>query len=154
MIHELCDRIQPWGGLFRLSLCMVLFSATSLRGAESPPAIGKVVPLFDGERLDGWEGDPKLWRVEDGCLAGGSLSQTVTHNDFLASKRDFTNFVVRLKIKLTGKEGFINSGFQIRSQRVPHSSEMAGYQCDYGDPNWWGRSEEHTSELQSRFGIS
>ena len=45
---------------------------------------------------------------------------------------------MRLKIKLTGTNGFINSGFQMRSQRVPRNSEMSGYQCDYGDPNWWG----------------
>ena len=45
---------------------------------------------------------------------------------------------MRLKIKLTGTEGFVNSGFQIRSQRVPNNSEMSGYQCDFGDPNWWG----------------
>ncbi|HKQ39120.1 MAG TPA: family 16 glycoside hydrolase, partial [Verrucomicrobiae bacterium] len=49
-----------------------------------------------------------------------------------------TNFILRLKFKLTGTEGFVNSGVQIRSQRVPNSSEVAGYQCDLGDPDWWG----------------
>jgi putative membrane-bound dehydrogenase-like protein len=106
--------------------------------AEAPPSPGKIKPLFDGKTLSGWEGDTNLWRVEAGALTGGSLTETVKRNDFLASTRDYTNFIVRFKIKLTGKEGFINSGFQIRSQRVPGSSEMAGYQCDYGDPNWWG----------------
>ena len=96
------------------------------------------MPLFDGKTLDQWEGDPKLWRVQDGCLTGGSLTEGVTHNDFLATKKDYSHFIVRLKIKLTGTEGFINSGFQIRSQRVPNNSEMAGYQCDYGEPNWYG----------------
>ena len=32
----------------------------------------------------------------------------------------------------------MNSGVQMRSVRVPSSSEMSGYQCDYGDPTWWG----------------
>ena len=58
------------------------------------------------------------------------------HNDFLASTKDYANFIVRFKIKLTGTEGFINSGFQIRSQRVPNNSEMSGYQCDFGEPTW------------------
>src|SRR5437867_10142616 len=120
------------------AVCATLVSALPLGAAEAAPHAGKTTPLFDGKTLAGWEGDTKLWRVEDGCLTGGSLTQTVTHNDFLASTRDFTNFVVRMQIKLTGKEGFINSGFQIRSQRVPKSSEMTGYQCDYGEPNWWG----------------
>lgn len=107
--------------------------------AEPPPAPGtKATPLFDGKSLDGWEGNEKLWRVEDGALTGGSLSETVKENDFLASTKDYANFVVRFKIKLTGSEGFINSGFQIRSQRVPNNSEMIGYQCDYGEPAWYG----------------
>jgi putative membrane-bound dehydrogenase-like protein len=106
--------------------------------AEAPPPPGNIAPLFDGRTLAGWEGDAKLWRVEDGCLTGGSHTETVLRNEFLASTRDCTNFIVRFKIKLTGREGFINSGFQIRSQRVPRSSEMAGYQCDYGEPDWYG----------------
>lgn len=108
-------------------------------GAEAPPAPGKEAkPLFDGKSLDGWEGDKTLWRVEDGLITGGSLTTTITHNDFLATKAEYGNFIVRLQIKLTGSEGFINSGFQIRSQRVPGDSEMAGYQCDYGEPAWYG----------------
>ena len=118
-------------------LALLTLAAFTLR-AEPPPPVGKAVPMFDGKTLAGWEGDPKLWRVEDGCLTGGSLTEQVTHNDFLATTKDYGNFIVRLKIKLTGTEGFINSGFQIRSQRVPNNSEMAGYQCDFGEPNWYG----------------
>ena len=45
-----------------------------------------------------------------------------------------------MKFKLLGteKKGFINSGVQIRSQRIPDNHEMIGYQCDMGDPAWWG----------------
>jgi putative membrane-bound dehydrogenase-like protein len=110
-----------------------------LFSAESPPAPGPGArSLFDGTTLGEWEGSDKLWRVQDGCLTGGSYTETVKQNEFLASTRDYTNFIVRLQIKLTGSNGFINSGFQIRSQRVPNNSEMAGYQCDFGEPNWYG----------------
>jgi putative membrane-bound dehydrogenase-like protein len=107
--------------------------------AEPPPRIGvRPTSLFDGKTLAGWEGNSNLWRVEDGALTGGSFTETVKQNEFLATTRDFSNFIVRMQIKLTGTNGFINSGFQIRSQRVPRNSEMSGYQCDFGDPNWWG----------------
>src|SRR6266567_4186658 len=123
--------------LARLLLILCLGAYGAARAASTPPSPGKLTPLFDGATLAGWEGDLKIWRVQNGCITGGSLSETVKQNEFLASKRDFTNFIVRFQIKLVGSEGFINSGFHIRSQRVPNSSEMAGHQCDYGEPNWY-----------------
>ena len=122
--------------LIVLVITIVAFIHSS--GAAGPPAIGKTISLFDGTTFAGWEGNPKIWRVEDGCLTGGSHMETVKQNEFLATTRDYTNFIVRFQIKLTGSNGFINSGFQMRSQRVPNNSEMAGYQCDYGEPNWYG----------------
>jgi len=113
-------------------------SSSTLPAAPPPAPTARAVALFDGATLAGWEGDSKLWRIEDGALTGGSLIETVKHNDFLATTRDYTNFMVRFKIKLTGTNGFINSGFQIRSQRVPGNTEMAGYQCDFGEPSWYG----------------
>ena len=96
--------------------------------------------LFDGRTLNGWEGDLKWWRVQDGMLTGGSLTEKVPRNFFLATTHSFQNFDLRLKLKLTGvpDTGMINSGVQIRSLRVPGSTEMSGYQVDAGD-GWWGK---------------
>jgi len=106
--------------------------------AGGPPPSGPgAVSLFDGT-LDQWEGNPKLWRVQDGTITGGSLTETLTENEFLCTKRDYTNFILRLKFKLTGTSGFINSGVQVRTRRIPNSKEVSGYQCDLGDPDWWG----------------
>src|SRR5262245_54925288 len=104
---------------FPVCCWFLLFTLGNAPGAESgppQPRAGGTRSLFDGRTMANWEGTPKLWRVEAGALTGGSLTETVQHNDFLASQRDFTNFIIRFKIKLTGTEGFINSGFQIRSQ--------------------------------------
>ncbi|HZO84470.1 MAG TPA: PVC-type heme-binding CxxCH protein, partial [Verrucomicrobiae bacterium] len=116
-----------------LSLCVAAFA-----DAAAPPPAVNAISLFNGETLAGWEGNTNLWRVADGAITGGSLTQTVKENDFLCTTTESTNFILRLKFKLTGKEGFVNSGVQIRSRRVPNSSEVAGYQCDLGDPDWWG----------------
>jgi len=124
--------------LSHLVLALFISVSFSLCAAERAPQLQNGKSLFDGSSLSGWEGDSKIWRVENGMITGGSLKEMVKQNEFLASTRDYTNFVIRLKIKLTGTEGFINSGFQIRSQRVPNSSEMSGYQCDFGEPNWYG----------------
>ena len=97
-------------------------------------------PLFDGKTLTGWEGDPKWWRVEDGLITGGSMTEKVPRNFFLATTRSYQNFDLRLKLKLTGvpNTGMINSGVQIRSLRVPDNTEMSGYQVDAGE-GWWGK---------------
>jgi hypothetical protein len=100
---------------------------------------GEPIPLNDGKTFRGWDGDTNVtWRIQDGAFVGGSLDRRVPRNEFLASTRSFTNFVLRLKFKLTGTEGFINSGVQIRSQRLDDPpNEMIGYQADIGD-GWWG----------------
>jgi hypothetical protein len=92
------------------------------------------VSIFDGKTFEGWEGDTtKTWRIEDGAFVGGSLAEKVPHNEFLATKKSYANFELRLKFKLVGTEGFINGGVQFRSQRVPNNFEMIGYQADEGD---------------------
>jgi hypothetical protein len=98
------------------------------------------VSLFDAKSFSGWEGDTnKSWRIDRGEIVGGSLEANVPRNEFLCTTRPFTNFVLRLKFKLTGKSGFINAGVQFRSQRVKNPpNEMAGYQADIGDPDFWG----------------
>jgi hypothetical protein len=98
------------------------------------------VSLFDGKTFSGWTGDTnKTWRIEGGAFVGGSLAANVPHNEFLCTERSFTNFVLRLKFKLTGTSGFINGGVQVRSKHVKNPPyELSGYQADMGDPEWWG----------------
>ncbi|HEX8296703.1 MAG TPA: DUF1080 domain-containing protein [Chthoniobacteraceae bacterium] len=121
----------------KLFLALLLISTLSLQ-AEPAVSNDRTVSLFDGKTLAGWQGNPKLWRISAGVISGGSLSEKVAHNDFLVSERSYQNFDLRLKIKLSGTEGFINSGVQIRSVRLPGSTEMSGYQIDAGD-QWWGK---------------
>jgi putative membrane-bound dehydrogenase-like protein len=105
-----------------------------------PSAFAAPVSLFDGKTLDGWDGDPKMWWVEDGAITGGSRTEKITANYFIATKRSFQNFELRLKIKCSGDPatGMINSGIQIRSVRVPGGHHMSGYQVDCG-AGWFGK---------------
>jgi hypothetical protein len=98
----------------------------------------KETPLFDGKTFNGWQGDTKTtWKIENGAIVGGSLNKTVPQNDFLCTARTYDNFILKLKIKLTGSEGFINSGIQFRSVRAKDpANEMIGYQADWGKDYW------------------
>lgn len=115
----------------------VLSLSTSLSFAAEKT---KQASIFDGKTFNGWEGDTaKTWRIVDGAIVGGTLNDKVPRNEFIATKRSYTNFVLRVKFKLVGTEGFVNGGVQIRSQRTANPpNEMSGYQIDVGDPEWWG----------------
>ncbi|WP_026967474.1 3-keto-disaccharide hydrolase [Algoriphagus terrigena] len=117
--------------LFLFMLALISISC------QSPETTGPV-RLFDGKTFQGWEGDTTdTWRIVGGELVGGSLVNTVPNNDFLVTEREYGNFVLTLKIKLTGEEGFINSGIQFHSQRlVDPAYEMTGYQADWGEGYW------------------
>jgi hypothetical protein len=117
--------------------------AATLAGAAWQ-APSRPVSLFDGKTSTGWEGDTAgTWRIRDGALVGGSLKETVPRNDFLCTTRSYADFVLRLKFKLVGTEGFINGGVQFRSQRLTKPAhEMIGYQADLGAKYWGSLYDE------------
>jgi len=106
----------------------------------SVTAEAQEISLSDGKTFSGWAGDTNgPWRIENGAFVGGSLSKTVARNEFLCTQKLYTNFVLRLKFKLSGKSGFINGGVQLRSRRATDPpNEMIGYQADIGEPGYWG----------------
>lgn len=120
----------------RISLSRRSFLASA--GAVTGVAAGWAAesdfkPLFNGHDLSGWDGDPFLWKVEDGAIVGRSPG--IAYNDFLTTVDEYSDFVLRFEIRLLDNIG--NSGVQVRSRRVPGSMEMIGYQADVG-PGWWG----------------
>ena len=104
----------------------------------------KPVRLFDGKTFRGWEGDTlHTWHIENGTIIGGSAEKMVPHNDFLCTTRSYANFILKLKVKLTGDKGFVNSGIQFRSKRLTDPAyEMIGYQADWGEGFWAGLYDE------------
>jgi hypothetical protein len=115
------------------SVFLFLFISACFTSPEIKPE-----KLFNGKNFNGWEGDTlKTWRVENGAIVGGSLTDTVPHNFFLCTKRSYANFDLKVKFKLSGTEGFINTGVQFRSKRAEKPDyEMIGYQADLGAGYW------------------
>lgn len=114
-------RVSPWP-----ALCALILACTT-RAVAAPQA------LFDGKTLEGWEGDTNVtWRVRDGVIVGGSMTGN-PRNEFLATTRPYTNFVLRFEYRLVGTEGFVNGGVQFRSKRIQTPpNEMSGFQADIG----------------------
>jgi hypothetical protein len=112
-----------------------LFSGLSF-GAEP-------VPLFDGKSFDGWEGDTaKTWRIEDGCIIGGSLEAAVPRNEFLSTTKPYGDFELKVKFKLLGDKAKANAGVQFRTKRIPNHHEVSGYQADAGQDYWGALYDE------------
>jgi hypothetical protein len=113
---------------------------------------GDATPIFNGKTLEGWEGDTNNWRVEDGSITAGSLDRRQPHNEFLATRKDFGNFDLRLQYKVEGSNGFVNGGVQFWSQRVPDNFEVSGYQADLGadtDGNLYDESRRNRNLVEA-----
>jgi putative membrane-bound dehydrogenase-like protein len=94
--------------------------------------------FFNGQDVDGWRGDPRLWSVQEGELVGKSSG--LARNEFLAAPYLAGDFKLKVSVKLVGNRG--NSGIQFRSELL-ENGEVKGYQADVG-AGWWGKLyEEH-----------
>jgi hypothetical protein len=88
-------------------------------------------PLFNGRDLTGWEGDPALWKVQDGLITGTCTGpDRPAHNSFLIWRAGTVkDFELRATVRVVGDN---NSGIQYRSRPLPEAGPYAitGYQCD------------------------
>jgi hypothetical protein len=96
--------------------------------------------LFNGTNLNEWDGDPSVWRVQDGYISGG---QTQTETTFMWYRpRTFDDFVLKLKVWLVDNYG--NAGIQYRSEVIdPQTWMVMGYQADVGPDIWGDLYDEH-----------
>jgi hypothetical protein len=114
---------------------------------------GEAMAIFDGKTLNGWEGNTNYWRVENGSIVAGWIERKQPLNDFLATRREFGNFELRLQYKLEGTNGFVNGGVQFWSQRVPNNFEVSGYQADLGadtDGNLYDESRRNRNVAEAK----
>jgi len=102
------------------------------------------VPIFNGKDLDGWDGNPAIWSVEDGCITGVTGTNDdnkLTYNEFLIWRQgEVDDFVLTFDFKLSNPG---NSGMQVRSWEDVSDPEkpwrVYGYQPDFdGDATYTG----------------
>ena len=128
---------KPAVWLLAVALTSHLYAAdkpTEQAATATCPAASQGLRLFDGKSFKGWEGNLKAFRIEDGAIVGGSMKEPVPKNEYLCTKKKYADFELRLKFKVLGKDP--NAGIQVRSERVPNSNEVIGYQADIGQHLW------------------
>lgn len=92
--------------------------------------------IFDGKSLEGWDGNPKFWRVEDGVITGETTKDNATKmNTFLIWRGGKPgDFELKAEFRMPNP-GFANSGIQIRSWEGPEKWRVSGYQPDMDSSN-------------------
>ena len=109
--------------------------------------------IFNGRSLDGWEGSPTYWRVENGNLAGEITPETrIKSNTFIVWRGGSpADFELKLDYRITAGG---NSGINYRSVMVPdpvtpaNQFAMRGYQCDIDGANrYTGQNYEEKGRL-------
>jgi hypothetical protein len=88
--------------------------------------------LFNGKDLEGWDGNPLHWSVEDGAIVGVNTKENPTKgNTFLIWKGgNLKDFDLTLECKIDSG----NSGIQYRSFIKPGEHDgwrIGGYQADF-----------------------
>lgn len=115
---------------FRLISAMLVSSlAVGVADAATPRAPEGFQAIFNGQDLSGWDGSPKYWSVQDGCLTGVT-DGTLKYNRFIIWQGGtLKNFELRVQVNVTPGG---NSGLNYRSKHRPDLGDgvVTGYQCD------------------------
>ncbi|MGI9177912.1 MAG: 3-keto-disaccharide hydrolase [Pirellulales bacterium] len=114
----------------RITACLTVAFLSCLRLPSTAAAadLAAGVPIFNGTSLDGWEGNPEFWRVEEGAIVGQTTKEHPTKgNTFLIWRQGLVDdFELTLRYRLTGG----NSGIQYRSKDLG-DFVVGGYQADF-----------------------
>src|SRR6476659_9676778 len=119
--------------MYRSFICAIVASILAVNSATAKDA----KELFNGKDLSGWEGDARVWSVEDGAIVGHTKDVPLKENTFLIWKDGkVADFNLTVEYKLEGG----NSGIQYRSKLLkPETWVVGGYQADMdGDNKYTG----------------
>jgi hypothetical protein len=117
--------------LTRRSLFWSLVAAFAFAGAAfAADSNDGFKPIFNGKDLKGWDGDPRLWSVQDGTIVGQTTPEkSIKTNTFLIWRDGAVDdFIIKFKFRMHGG----NSGLQYRSKEFKdmHNWVVGGYQAD------------------------
>ncbi len=116
---------------------LFLLGATPVLGENPGAAAGESTAsdaalIFNGENLEGWSGDPRLWSVRDGVIHGETTDENKAKgNTFLIWQDGHTgDFELQLSFRCNATN---NSGIQYRSKHntgkgAPNEWSLKGYQ--------------------------
>src|SRR5687767_6922015 len=117
-------------------LSVLVFTSVSLAqevAPKAPPEPADMKPLFNGTDLTGWDGDTRLWTVNDGIVRGQTTKENIAKGNTFLIWRGGTLADFELRCSFRIKNG--NSGIQYRSKPVDTKNSenkwvVGGYQAE------------------------
>src|SRR5947209_17215731 len=83
------------------------------------------VSLFDGQSLNGWDGDPRFWSVKDGAIYVEPTCEKPTGTIYLIWQGgELSDFMLKFESKGTGN---VNGGLQYRSYMTADNNVVLKY---------------------------
>ncbi len=153
-MRESKQSIMPEGALNQSSLQEIADLFAFLESGKAAPVEAPgpdkegFRPLFNGKTLDGWTAtQPELWSVRDGTIIGKAEKGQLKMNTFLATKEKFSDFVLKVSVRLVKDQG--NSGIQFRTTMLPNGTAK-GYQADIAKGFWGLLLEEGGRHILKR----
>ena len=111
-----------------LAASWLLLAAPLFAQEPAPDDEAGFQPIFNGADLDGWDGNPKFWSVQEGAITGQTTAENPTEgNTFLIWRQgEVDDFELRLSYRIVAG----NSGIQYRSADQGNWV-VGGYQADF-----------------------
>lgn len=129
-----------------MALALACLVAPGFAQSPATPAGTDFVSIFNGHNLQGWDGTPELWSVQNGVIVGQtSDANPLPYNKFLVWKDgELEDFELKLEFRIDGG----NSGIQFRSflregkdgAGKPLLHSVSGYQADFDAGRAWSGS--------------
>lgn len=125
--------MRSFAAMLVVSLCCGVRGLPAAPPAAAPPAgATEWRSLFDGQNLDGWDGDQRLWSVRDGVIHGETTVDLKADGNTFLIRRGLVleDFELKLSFRCNATN---NSGIQYRSRHVtegnpPNPWVVRGYQ--------------------------
>ena len=126
---------KPYFDITYLVISSIFISFVSCKTSEQLKDNHEFYSIFNGQNLDGWEGDSKYWSVEEGILVGEVTPETILkNNSFIIYKKEQPeNFEIKLEYRISDLG---NSGINYRSEILSNNPyALRGYQADIDGQN-------------------
>ncbi len=110
------------------ALVLLIAVGVATTGSQFTQAEG-FESLHNGRDLEGWDGNPAIWSVQEGTITGvTTAAKPIEHNTFLIWQgKPLADFRLELQYRITSG----NSGIQYRSRVIdPKQWIVGGYQAD------------------------